>query len=1160
MKTRLLTALSIVVCLISADTAQSQSVGVASTSITPDSDALLELRATNKGLLIPRMTTAQRTTYTSNANSGGGLGVAEDGMTIYNTTTKKYNFWNGTQWVEMASSAGSGFIENQIAGAQATANFWIDGKGVASEIGVGTTSALAARLHVHDASGVGGESLLLIDDNASLPVLIVKDIGNVGIGTATPISTLDVVGKTTTQLGGDVVVLDPGFVSGASIALGTTAIADNYMRVGNNGTNNYFDTKAQDLRIHSTAAPAGISFLHTTGRVGIGTNTPTMKLEVSGGNIGLQGNRAIVIGGADTDTPDTTPDAQLVLDGAENSGYNLLNTKLLIRGIDNESIVKAISVVDEDNNELFYLQSQATGDGQSYFKGNIGIDETSPLAGLDVNGQIRMQTGATAGYIPVSSANGTMTWTDPTTITTSDDGDWTVVGADIERQSGDVYIGDAASTNNDLYVSDRIVDWDNATYFLDPGGASGNRVNEIQSDQGSESDPSYTFISDDNTGVFQPAAGQIGWTINGTEGMRLNASRNLGIATTAPTAKLEVAGAANRVEFSGTTDASGTAGSGVLEIGNALRLDADEVITNTNSPLYLQNDNGGDLIVDANTLVVDASANNVGIGTTAPAQRLHIISPSGGDGSWDEGIHIDNTGGSGEAALSFSNSNTGANYWMTGLNQSSGYDISYGTSFTNGNTKMRIQDNGNVGIGTVTATQLLDVNGKIRMRTGGATGYVPVSDANGVMTWTNPSTMTGFDQNLSEVLTVGNSAGSNNIDMNTQDIVNVDVLSTRNESDYDKLRVYNSSSYTIGMHSAMTMGDLNDWAMTFTMNDDADRGFIWRDVNDAQSDGAMALTTGGELTVKGNVEIGTSSGSGSDLYLADRMVDWDNTGYYIDPGGVNRMNEIMADDGSASDVAYHFAGDDNTGLYQPSDNEIGFSINGTQAGEFNSSRDLQVNNLSGTGNRPVYVDANGVLQEGRAVGYPTSFSSNMRHSPDDVNGTTLSGDDNTTQYTMPFNFNIGGTTYSWVRVSTNGWVAFGETSTNSEFSNECLPDDDFVSPVICAYWDDLVTEDQNIEIEQGGTSPNRVVTIKAECRTFSGSNDVNYEVMIHEKGMITVSYWGNIFSGSIGQSATIGFQMAGGASSKAFPISCNEEVLDDNDERQGWSIYIPQDE
>ena len=113
--------------------------------------------------------------------------------------------------------------------------------------------------------------------------------------------------------------------------------------------------------------------------------------------------------------------------------------------------------------------------------------------------------------------------------------------------------------------------------------------------------------------------------------------------------------------------------------------------------------------------------------------------------------------------------------------------------------------------------------------------------------------------------------------------------------------------------------------------------------------------------------------------------------------------------------------------------------------------------------------------------------------------------------------------------------------------------------MIAAYWDDLDTRSQHIEIMNTGTAGGKVVVLKAECETHSGDDDINYEIMIHEKGMITVSYWGSISPSACGQDATIGFQMAGGSAAKTFPISYNARVIDDNDERQSWSVYIPQD-
>ncbi len=61
----------------------------------------------------------------------------------------------------------------------------------------------------------------------------------------------------------------------------------------------------------------------------------------------------------------------------------------------------------------------------------------------------------------------------------------------------------------------------------------------------------------------------------------------------------------------------------------------------------------------------------------------------------------------------------------------------------------------------------------------------------------------------------------------------------------DKIRVYPSSSYCIGMGSGYTFGGIsNSYVMSFQMNDDATRGFWWGDTVHTNAQGAMALTTG----------------------------------------------------------------------------------------------------------------------------------------------------------------------------------------------------------------------------------------------------------------------------------------------------------------------------
>ena len=67
---------------------------------------------------------------------------------------------------------------------------------------------------------------------------------------------------------------------------------------------------------------------------------------------------------------------------------------------------------------------------------------------------------------------------------------------------------------------------------------------------------------------------------------------------------------------------------------------------------------------------------------------------------------------------------------------------------------------------------------------------------------------------------------------------------------------------------------------------------------------------------------------------------------------------------------------------------------------------------------------------------------------------------------------------------------------------------------------------------------------------------MRFQVQIHEgSGLINIKYRHEMNHSANGQSATIGFQLAGGSSAKAYPISYNGKVLDDNrDDSEGWSV------
>jgi hypothetical protein len=103
-----------------------------------------------------------------------------------------------------------------------------------------------------------------------------------------------------------------------------------------------------------------------------------------------------------------------------------------------------------------------------------------------------------------------------------------------------------------------------------------------------------------------------------------------------------------------------------------------------------------------------------------------------------------------------------------------------------------------------------------------------------------------------------------------------------------------------------------------------------------------SLTELMRLEQNGDVNIGASATSAGDLYIPDRIVDWDATGYYLDPNSVSRMAEIQLDDGTAADPKINFDGDPNTGLYQSADNEMAITNNGSASAVFESDGDLDM--------------------------------------------------------------------------------------------------------------------------------------------------------------------------------------------------------------------------
>jgi trimeric autotransporter adhesin len=147
--------------------------------------------------------------------------------------------------------------------------------------------------------------------------------------------------------------------------------------------------------------------------------------------------------------------------------------------------------------------------------------------------------------------------------------------------------------------------------------------------------PSITTTGDTNTGIFFPAADTIAFSEGGAEAMRIDSSGNVGIGTSSPASRLNIAtGAAAPCTFTLTSNNTGTGAGdrGRLDFysadnsGVAYQLgymDYDRADgTGTASYIAWANRKAGTV---SESMRIDSSG-NVGIGTTAPSSVLNVKS------------------------------------------------------------------------------------------------------------------------------------------------------------------------------------------------------------------------------------------------------------------------------------------------------------------------------------------------------------------------------------------------------------------------------------------------------------------------------------------------------------------------------------------------------
>ena len=218
----------------------------------------------------------------------------------------------------------------------------------------------------------------------------------------------------------------------------------------------------------------------------------------------------------------------------------------------------------------------------------------------------------------------------------------------------------------------------------------------------------YQLTSGNNYLLFARTSGDLILGSNDTERIRISSAGNVGIGTTSPTAKLEVNGNVKATSFTGSFSGSFTAPGSTTQI--------------------VYNDNG---VLAANSGLV-YSGSNVGIGISAPTEKLHIVSSATGnqfgritatDSNSSAAWVAQNDSGDNVVYRVFSSGVSGTQMGNA-LGRSASLLANLGgsgvfllgtfsnTNFilgTNNTENMRITTAGNVGIGTSSPTKRLHV-------------------------------------------------------------------------------------------------------------------------------------------------------------------------------------------------------------------------------------------------------------------------------------------------------------------------------------------------------------------------------------------------------------------------------------------------------------------
>jgi hypothetical protein len=137
--------------------AQSPGVAINSNGTLPDAGAILDVQSTTKGLLIPRMTSAQRT----------AIAFTSLGLTVFDTDTRSFWFFGNFGWTEMTNSVNNFWRLNTFG-----STYWFNRDSLPVAISNGGGAVNDAPLNIGREGAITGiENVLTLARSASgIPV------------------------------------------------------------------------------------------------------------------------------------------------------------------------------------------------------------------------------------------------------------------------------------------------------------------------------------------------------------------------------------------------------------------------------------------------------------------------------------------------------------------------------------------------------------------------------------------------------------------------------------------------------------------------------------------------------------------------------------------------------------------------------------------------------------------------------------------------------------------------------------------------------------------------------------------------------------------------------------------------------------------------------